>query len=186
MQGSFCISGLLSGLACGSWRKVKYLRPEFPDQPPGNILTLTRENWPITQFTPRSRATRPRLVVSVDFSHACFVDCGRDLFSPAILRRHRVRYRYPRVLLLRWCAPCDWRERQRDARLRAGTASRAAHRRPKYGCRACGTIHQAPAPEQPIAKLRPLLVEGPASNGRGAFCPSACFCRHLACLGTKR
>ncbi len=25
-------------------------------------------------------------------------------------------------------------------------------RRPKYGCRACGTIHQAPAPEQPIAK----------------------------------
>ncbi len=25
-------------------------------------------------------------------------------------------------------------------------------RRPKYGCRACGTIHQAPAPERPIAK----------------------------------
>jgi transposase len=24
--------------------------------------------------------------------------------------------------------------------------------RPKYGCRACGTIHQAPAPERPIAK----------------------------------
>ncbi len=27
-------------------------------------------------------------------------------------------------------------------------------RRPKYGCRACGTIHQAPAPERPIAKGR--------------------------------
>ena len=25
-------------------------------------------------------------------------------------------------------------------------------RRPKYGCRACGTIHQAPAPERPIAQ----------------------------------
>ncbi len=25
-------------------------------------------------------------------------------------------------------------------------------RRPKYGCRACGAIHQAPAPERPIAK----------------------------------
>jgi transposase len=25
-------------------------------------------------------------------------------------------------------------------------------RRPKYGCRACGTIHQAPAPERVIAK----------------------------------
>jgi transposase len=25
-------------------------------------------------------------------------------------------------------------------------------RRPKHGCRACGTIHQAPAPERPIAK----------------------------------
>jgi transposase len=25
-------------------------------------------------------------------------------------------------------------------------------RRPKYGCRACGTIHQAPAPERPITK----------------------------------
>jgi transposase len=25
-------------------------------------------------------------------------------------------------------------------------------RRPKYGCRACATIHQAPAPERPIAK----------------------------------
>jgi len=25
-------------------------------------------------------------------------------------------------------------------------------RRPKYGCRSCGTIHQAPAPERPVAK----------------------------------
>tara|TARA_R110001592_G_scaffold197769_6_gene445825 strand:- start:22101 stop:23642 length:1542 start_codon:yes stop_codon:yes gene_type:complete len=27
-------------------------------------------------------------------------------------------------------------------------------RRPRYGCRACGTIHQVPAPERPIAKGR--------------------------------
>jgi hypothetical protein len=25
-------------------------------------------------------------------------------------------------------------------------------RRPRYGCRTCGSIHQAPAPERPIAK----------------------------------
>jgi transposase len=25
-------------------------------------------------------------------------------------------------------------------------------RQPRYGCRACGTIHQAPTPERPIAK----------------------------------
>lgn len=25
-------------------------------------------------------------------------------------------------------------------------------RRPRYGCRGCGSIHQAPAPERPIAK----------------------------------
>lgn len=28
---------------------------------------------------------------------------------------------------------------------------------PRYGCRACGTIHQAPAPERPIAKRRSAL-----------------------------
>ena len=32
--------------------------------------------------------------------------------------------------------------------------------RPRYGCRACGTIHQAPAPERPIAKG--LASPGPA------------------------
>src|SRR4029077_2601669 len=33
-------------------------------------------------------------------------------------------------------------------------------RRPKYGCRACGAIHQAPAPERPITKglARPALL----------------------------
>jgi transposase len=41
-------------------------------------------------------------------------------------------------------------------------------RRPRYGCRACGTIHQAPAPERPIAK-------GLATPGLLAF-PSSAIC----------
>jgi transposase len=45
-------------------------------------------------------------------------------------------------------------------------------RRPRYGCRACGTIHQAPAPERPIAK-------GLASPGLLAHVLVAKYCDHL-------
>jgi transposase len=45
-------------------------------------------------------------------------------------------------------------------------------RRPKYGCRACGTIHQAPAPERPIAK-------GMATPGLIANVLVAKYCDHL-------
>lgn len=45
-------------------------------------------------------------------------------------------------------------------------------RRPKYGCRACGTIHQAPAPERPIAK-------GRASAGLLAHVLVSKYCDHL-------
>ena len=44
--------------------------------------------------------------------------------------------------------------------------------RPRYGCRACGTIHQAPAPERPIAK-------GLASPGLLAHVLVAKCCDHL-------
>jgi transposase len=44
--------------------------------------------------------------------------------------------------------------------------------RPRYGCRACGTIHQAPAPERPIAK-------GLASPGLLAHVLIAKYCDHL-------
>jgi transposase len=44
-------------------------------------------------------------------------------------------------------------------------------RRPKYGCRACGTIHQAPAPERPIAK-------GMASPGLLAHVLVSKYCDH--------
>jgi transposase len=44
--------------------------------------------------------------------------------------------------------------------------------RPRYGCRACGTIHQAPAPERPIAK-------GLASPGLLAHILVAKYCDHL-------
>lgn len=44
--------------------------------------------------------------------------------------------------------------------------------RPRYGCRDCGTIHQAPAPERPIAK-------GLASAGLLAHVLVAKYCDHL-------
>jgi transposase len=45
-------------------------------------------------------------------------------------------------------------------------------RRPRYGCRACGTIHQAPAPERPIAR-------GLASPGLLAHVLVSKYCDHL-------
>jgi transposase len=44
-------------------------------------------------------------------------------------------------------------------------------RRPKYGCRGCGMIHQAPAPERPIAK-------GMASAGLLAHVLVSKYCDH--------
>lgn len=44
--------------------------------------------------------------------------------------------------------------------------------RPRYGCRACGSIHQAPAPERPIAK-------GLASPGLLAHVLVSKYCDHL-------
>ena len=44
--------------------------------------------------------------------------------------------------------------------------------RPRYGCRACGTIHQAPAPERPIAK-------GLATPSLLAHVLVAKYCDHL-------
>lgn len=45
-------------------------------------------------------------------------------------------------------------------------------RRPRYGCRACGTIHQAPAPERPIAK-------GLATPGLLTHVLVSKYCDHL-------
>ena len=45
-------------------------------------------------------------------------------------------------------------------------------RRPKYGCRACGTIHQVPAPERPIAK-------GLATAGLIAQVLISKYCDHM-------
>lgn len=45
-------------------------------------------------------------------------------------------------------------------------------RRPKYGCRTCGTIHQAPAPERPIAK-------GMATPGLLANVLVSKYCDHI-------
>ena len=45
-------------------------------------------------------------------------------------------------------------------------------RRAKYGCRSCGTIHQAPAPERPIAK-------GLATSGLLAHVLVSKYCDHM-------
>jgi transposase len=45
-------------------------------------------------------------------------------------------------------------------------------RRPKYGCRACGKLHQAPAPDRPIAK-------GLASAGLLAHVLVSKYCDHI-------
>ncbi len=45
-------------------------------------------------------------------------------------------------------------------------------RRPKYGCRGCGSIHQAPAPERPIAR-------GLATPGLLAQVLVSKYCDHL-------
>lgn len=44
-------------------------------------------------------------------------------------------------------------------------------RRPKYACRACGAIHQAPAPERPIAT-------GSATPGLIAHVLASKYCDH--------
>src|SRR5882724_7534617 len=50
--------------------------------------------------------------------------------------------------------------------------------RPRYGCRACGTIDQVPAPERPIAK-------GLATPGLLAHVLVAKYCDHFAALPAK-
>ncbi len=51
--------------------------------------------------------------------------------------------------------------------------------RPKYGCRACGTIHQAPAPERPIAR-------GLASSGLLAHVLISKYCDHIPLYRQKQ
>ncbi len=69
----------------------------------------------------------PRDDVTCDLGHELCPDCGSAL--------HEVGESVSEML--------DWVPAQlRVLRIR----------RPKYGCRACSTIHQAPAPERPIAK----------------------------------
>jgi hypothetical protein len=83
------------------------------------------------------------------------------------------RSRAPGLPLLRRQAAPDRRDGQRDARSCAGAASGHPHLpAPRYGCRACGTIHQAPAPERPIAK-------GLASPALLAHVLIAKYCDHL-------
>ena len=82
------------------------------------------------------------------------------------------RFRTARLPLLRRRTAPDRRDRQRDARLVPARLRVIRICRPRYGCRACGTIHQAPAPERPIAK-------GLASPGLLAHVLVSKYCDHL-------
>ena len=123
-------------------------------------------NSALKTSTPISREPRPR-------HPALTVDCCRarsqptDQASPPICpARMWLDIEASRLSLLR--RPVAYR----SARLSARCSTSCRHgcgciriRRPRYGCRACGTIHQASAPERPIAKG--LATPGTASARPG-------------------
>jgi transposase len=87
-----------------------------------------------TVKTPRSRPDRPSLPahlpredMRLDLEHQACPCCGGELHLIGETISEMLDHVPARLRVIRIC-------------------------RPRYGCRACGTIHQAPAPERPIAK----------------------------------
>ena len=104
--------------------------------------------------TPRVRAERPSLPahlvredLRIDLEHQACPCCGGELHAIGETVSEMLDHIPARLQVIRIC-------------------------RPRYGCRACGTIHQAPAPERPIAK-------GLASPGLLAHVLVAKYCDHL-------
>src|ERR1700733_9007496 len=104
--------------------------------------------------TPRSRIDRPSLPahlpredIRLDLEHQACPCCGGKLHLIGETVSEMLDHVPARLRVIRIC-------------------------RPRYGCRACGTIHQAPAPERPIAK-------GLASPGLLAHVLVAKYCDHL-------
>ncbi len=104
--------------------------------------------------SPRSQAERPSLPahleredVRLDLEHEACPCCGGALHVIGDTVSEMLDYVPARLRVVRIC-------------------------RPRYGCRACGTIHQAPAPERPIAK-------GLASPALLAHVLVAKYCDHL-------
>jgi transposase len=107
-----------------------------------------------TVKTPRSRPDRPSLPahlpredMRLDLEHQACPCCGGELHMIGESVSEMLDHVPARLRVIRIC-------------------------RPRYGCRACGTIHQAPAPERPIAK-------GLASPGLLAHVLVAKYCDHL-------
>jgi transposase len=107
-----------------------------------------------TVKTPRSRPDRPSLPahlpredMRLDLEHQLCPCCGGELHVIGETVSEMLDHVPARLRVIRIC-------------------------RPRYGCRACGTIHQAPAPERPIAK-------GLASPGLLAHVLIAKYCDHL-------
>ena len=107
-----------------------------------------------TVKTPRSRPDRPSLPehlpredMRLDLEHQTCPCCGGELHVIGETVSEMLDHVPARLRVIRIC-------------------------RPRYGCRACGTIHQAPAPERPIAK-------GLASPGLLAHVLVAKYCDHL-------
>jgi transposase len=104
--------------------------------------------------TPRLRTERPSLPphlvredMRIDLEHQACPCCGGQLHAIGETVSEMLDHIPARLQVIRIC-------------------------RPRYGCRACGTIHQAPAPERPIAK-------GLASPGLLAHVLVAKYCDHL-------
>jgi transposase len=108
----------------------------------------------ITAKTPRMRTDRsslpahlPREDVRLDLEHQDCPCCGGELHVIGETVSEMLDHVPARLRVIRIC-------------------------RPRYGCRACGTIHQAPAPERPIAR-------GLASPALLAHVLVAKYCDHL-------
>ncbi len=107
-----------------------------------------------TAKTPRSKTERlslpahlPREDTRLDLEHQACPCCGGELHAIGETVSEMLDHVPARLRVIRIC-------------------------RPRYGCRACGTIHQAPAPERPIAK-------GLASPALLAHVLVAKYCDHL-------
>lgn len=109
---------------------------------------------PATAKTSRSKTERlslpahlPREDTRLDLEHQACPCCGGELHAIGETVSEMLDHVPARLRVIRIC-------------------------RPRYGCRACGTIHQAPAPERPIAK-------GLASPALLAHVLVAKYCDHL-------
>jgi transposase len=114
---------------------------------------LHRET-PVKTSSPELRSERaslpahlPHEDIQLDIAHTCCPCCGGALHRIGETQSEMLDYVPARLRVIRIC-------------------------RPRYGCRTCGTIHQADAPERPIAK-------GLATSGLLAHVLVSKYCGHL-------